>query len=94
MIQRNPPLELSAHYNAKVNIVEIRVKLGVLPAIGVGLTPNSFFEFCYKVANMFGPFIVALKKMVDEGKREDMKMEFDPAEWDKKMEDTDGNKRD
>ena len=89
IFQNRPPFSLSGAYNAKTKMVEIRWKAGFLLPVALGLSPESFFQFCDKIVYMWAPFIEALKRILETGVEEDLKVDFDDDQWDKMMEDSD-----
>ncbi len=87
MIQRGPNFGLSAHYIKETNTVEVRWEVSFLPPMILGLTPESYLDFCNQVIGLFGPFNIELKRQIGAGKMEDIKVEFDYDKWNRLMED-------
>ena len=85
IFQRRPAFSLSGAYNKETKMVEIRWQAGFLPPVALGLSPESFFQFCDKIVIMWAPFIEDLKRMIEQGLEEDIKVELDWDEFERKM---------
>ncbi len=90
IIQPNPIIHISFLYIGKANMVEVTLKIGVMPPVVLGMTPKTFFQWCDDAANIAKPFIESLKDKLAKGELSDIKAELDTELWNRMMEDKDG----
>ena len=85
MTQQPVQVSYRFDYFAEKDVIQFSIKIGTSPMLIVVLDADSFFSLCEGIVEIGESFLNQTREKRAKGVKEDIKVEFDVAEWEKRM---------